>query len=666
MEQEVKKILLGIFMTLSTITANQLKNEQSPYLLQHADNPVAWMAWKKSTLELAKKEHKLIFLSIGYSTCHWCHVMEHESFEKQDVAETLGKDYIAIKVDREEMPQLDSYYQQVYQVMNRRGGGWPLTIIMTPDAKPFWSATYLPHKPLLKVLSKVSKIYHQDPKRVAESTNEITKLMHRIEDQKSHSKDVNLSQAIDTFTRAVNHSFDSMMGGFGTAPKFPRATLLESMLDLYSVNHNKNMLKKVTLTLDAMADGGIYDQIDGGFFRYSVDDQWQIPHFEKMLYTQAEMLRVYAKAYLMTHDKQYKEIVDELIAFVHRRFDHNGLLYSASDADSMTPSGQKEEGYYFVFDHDKTADFLKKEGYSTKDINNTLNYFNITERGNFDNKTTNPYIEGKKVLPNINKIKTDLEKLRSKSPYPFVDHKMLTAWNSSYISALLISSKINPKYGEEGLARLDKLLKTLYINGMLYHQKLPDEPLKVKALFEDYAFLTNALLDAYEVNYQHKYIDLAQKLAKEAIKKFYQDGKWYLSDDAYRTVADNYDSSYAAASSVMEKALFKLALQTDDLKINDIAKRSLLQNSNTFTHYPDGAATAFDTLLGEKKAYKILKSTKELLVKDRDKIMADYDPYLLTRALDNLDTPLFIACTINECFATDKSLEVVLEKISQR
>ena len=662
----MKKIIIGIIMTITSIYANQLKNEQSPYLLQHADNPVAWMPWKKSTLELAKKEHKMIFLSIGYSTCHWCHVMEHESFEKQDIADALGKDYIAIKVDREEMPQLDNYYMQVYQVMNGRGGGWPLTVIMTPDAKPFWSATYLPHNDLLRVLKEISKIYHNDPERVAKSTDEITTLMSRIQKQKSKSANVDLNKSIEVYNQAVNSSFDNFMGGFGTAPKFPRATLLESMLDLYSINHDKKLLKKVEITLDSMADGGIYDQIEGGFFRYSVDDQWQIPHFEKMLYTQAEMLRVYTKAYLITHDERYKTIAKQLIDFVNKRFDYNGLLYSASDADSKTPNGDKEEGYYFVFDYQKTYDWLQKRGYTKDEIKKILKYFHISKLGNFENNTTNPYIEGSKVPSNIKKIKEDLLSLRERSPYPFIDTKILTAWNANYISALALASKIDPKYGDEAIKRADKLLHSLYIDGKLYHQKLPRKPLKVQALFEDYAFLTDILTDLYEIDYNHKYIALAQKFAKEAINKFYKENRWYLSDDAYKTAADSYDSSYASAASVMERALFKLALQTDDLKLYKIAKESLDQNPSKFIRYPDGAATAFSTLLGYKKGYKILKSTKELLLSNREKIDNPYDPYLLTRAIEDLDKPLFIACTMQECFATDKSLDVVLKKIEQR
>ncbi len=661
----MKIIMIGILMLLTTLTANDLKNEQSPYLQQHADNPVHWMPWTEATLQKAKAENKLIFLSIGYSTCHWCHVMEEESFETEEVAKALGQGYIAIKVDREEMPQLDSYYQHVYQVMNGRGGGWPLTIIMTPDAKPFWSATYLPKENLLSVLADIRNIYQYEKKKVTKATEEIAKLMQQSDRQKNHNEDSDLTQVIQHFKKSVRESFDEMSGGFGTAPKFPRATLLEAMLDLYMMDHDKTLLVMVEATLQAMAEGGIYDQIEGGFYRYSVDGQWHIPHFEKMLYTQAELLRVYTKAYLITHNERYKKVAEELVTFVNTRFDQKNLLYSASDADSLTPRGNKEEGYYFLFTYDETYAFLKAKGYSAEEISEILAHFHITKDGNFEHSSTNPHIQESKSLPNLDTVKKDLAELRAQKTYPFVDQKILTSWNAMYISALALASRIHPDYEIEAKQRMDTLLHTIYVKDTLYHQKLMGHPLKVPALFEDYAFLIDALVDIYALNYEEKYIQLAQQFAQEALDKFYAQGSWYLSDDAYKTKSGLYDSAYASPASVMIRALFKLSLQTDDLKLYAVAEKSVKQNPRLMRGYPDGIATAFDTFLGYKKEYKLLKSTKEALLKNRNMIEAQYHPFLLTRAI-SLDETLWLGCTMRLCFATDKNLEKVLKKIVER
>ncbi len=658
----MKPLLLGILMTLTTLTANDLKHEQSPYLQQHADNPVHWLPWTEATLTRAKTENKLIFLSIGYSTCHWCHVMEEESFEREEVAEVLNKDYISIKVDREEMPQLDSYYQQIYQVMNGRGGGWPLTIIMTPDAKPFWSATYLPKKELIRITTEISRIYHTEREKITQTTHELSRIMKKKDLKKRQSGDADLKQTIAAYTRSLRRSFDEMSGGFGVAPKFPRATLLESMLDLYSLSHDKQLLIMAEASLKSMAQGGIYDQIESGFYRYSVDGQWHIPHFEKMLYTQAELLRVYSKAYLITQDTDYKKVVDDLTAFVSRRFDHEGVLYSASDADSLNPEGKKEEGFYFLFSYDETYTFLKKQGYSNKQCREILAYFHISKEGNFEHGLSNSHIQESQPIKDIQRIKQLLTTLRSHKSYPFIDTKILTSWNSMVISALTVASKIDRKYGKEAIQRLEQLLQYMYVDGRLYHQMLPGKPLKVKALFEDYAFLIDALVNAYEIEYTKRYISLAQKLAKEAIQKFYDTGSWYLSDDAYRTPGSPYDSAYASPAAIMTRALFKLALQTDDHSLYDTARTALLHNPTLLQRYPDTVASTFDTFVGYKTGYKILKSTKENLLQHKKEIEALHNPYLLTRAID-LESGSYLGCTMEACFVTEKELQKALQKI---
>jgi len=649
-------------MAFTTIEANELKSEQSPYLLQHKDNPVSWMAWNKATLAKALKENKLIFLSVGYSTCHWCHVMEEESFEDAEVAEVLNADYISIKVDREEMPQLDSFYQDVYQAMNSRGGGWPLTIIMTPDKKAFWSGTYIPKANLIGLLNEVTKIYKEDPEKIIQSAEYLDQAMSRLDKQELEVVDTDLQKSVDVFVKSVTDGFDTQNGGHGGAPKFPRATMLEAMLDIYSIGGNKKLLEMVEVSLKTMAEGGIYDQIESGFYRYSVDAQWRIPHFEKMLYTQAELLRVYAKAYAMTGELLYKLVVDDLVAFVEKRFAIDDLLYSASDADSLTSRGEKEEGHYFVFGYDDTVTYLKANGYSKDSIHEILSYFHITLEGNFEHKQSNPYIVDTKPIANIQKIKLDLERLRATKSYPFVDEKIQTSWNAMYIGGLLVASVSNHAYGDRAITMLDTLLREMYIGGTLYHQKLLGKEMRVKALFEDYAFLIDTLTQAYQHSYNKQYIELASTLTKEAIEKFYRGGLWYLSDDEFQTTSSLHDSAYASPQSVMTRAMFKLSLLTDDRELYALAKRSISQHSRLMSEYPDAIAAAFDTFVGYKSDYKVLKSTKSNLLKNREQIDAIHNPYLLTKAIE-IEGGEYLACTMNSCFATQKDLGVVLEKI---
>ncbi|HGZ70500.1 MAG TPA: thioredoxin domain-containing protein, partial [Nitratifractor sp.] len=381
-------IILVLVITAIQIDANALKYQESPYLQQHADNPVDWMPWSKEAFAKAKKEKKMIFLSIGYSTCHWCHVMEEESFENKKLAKYLNNYFVPIKVDREEMPQIDSYYQKVYQVMNGRGGGWPLTILMTADKKVFFSGTFIPLEArygsmgLWDLLKKVVTLQKKNPQKltdIAKSVESLMKQVERVGQQQIGS--LKGSQLEQTFVKDVAQGFDSQNGGIGNAPKFPQASTIIALLNIYSVNHSKRTLSMATSMLEHMAKGGIYDQIEGGFYRYSTDAQWKIPHFEKMLYTNAELLEAYALAFNITHKKLYKKVIDERIALLKEKYQYKGLYYGASDADSLDEHGKKEEGYYYVFSHKEALEALKKAKVAQSE--KILEYLGISWEGNF-------------------------------------------------------------------------------------------------------------------------------------------------------------------------------------------------------------------------------------------------------------------------------------------
>ncbi len=667
--QILKKLFLVLAIMITTVNAkdkytNKLIDEDSPYLQQHAHNPVNWYAWGNEAFEKAKNENKLIFLSIGYSTCHWCHVMEEESFENEEIAKLINKYFIAVKVDREEMPHVDKYYQDVHNLLNKRGGGWPLTIILTPERKAFFAATYIPGeakygRPGIKeLLLKIQGVFSTETQKIIDSSLQIEKILKDNRDTSSKEQAALDVRLVTEFINDVEASFDKENPGIGTAPKFPHASTIETLLDIYLVYSDKKALDMATKMLKAMANGGIYDQIEGGFYRYSVDSKWMIPHFEKMLYTNAELLNSYAKAYRITKDEFYKNIVDEIIAFGKIRYEKNSLLYSASDADSLVEGGEKEEGAYFVFEHSQTSEHLEQKGYSENDIKVILEYFNITKQGNFEDDLNNPYLSNAAVPENLAKIKKDLKELREKKEYPFVDYKILTSWNAMYITALFESGKIDKEYSTLALRYLDTLIDKLYIDGILYHQRIISKKPKVPALFEDYSFLISSLLKAYDFTLDKKYLDLATKLNSEAISKFYKNENWYMSNDEFQAVTSVYDSSYMSPLSNMIDNILKLALLNDDLGLQEIAKKSLQSNSMTLSSNPANTAWLLRSFMAYEKGYISLKAPKNKL---EDKVLPDY-PFILKKVNKE---ERYLACKVDICFAYGNDFEEIVEKISK-
>jgi len=651
---------------LTTINAqekytNDLINEDSPYLQQHAHNPVNWNAWNKKTFHKAKSEGKLIFLSIGYSTCHWCHVMEEESFEDDEVAKILNKYFISIKVDREEMPHIDKYYQDVHNLLNKRGGGWPLTIILTPQRKAFFAATYIPReakygRPGIKnLLLKIQGIFEADPKKIIASAKQIEQILKNHGDSSVNEKKTLDIELVSRFVNNVEASFDQEHPGIGSAPKFPHASTIETLLDIYSTNGDKKALSMATSMLKTMANGGIYDQIEGGFYRYSVDAQWMIPHFEKMLYTNAELLNSYVKAYIITKDEFYKNIVDEMISFVKIRFEKESLLYSASDADSLV-GGKKEEGAYFVFEYEKTKDYLSSKGYDGKDVEEILDYFNITEIPNFEEHFTNPHLSDESKPKNLHVVKKLLKELREKKEYPFVDYKILTSWNAMYISALFEAGAIDNKYSSQAINHLDTLIDKLRIDGVLYHQRLIDKKPKVKALFEDYSFLITSALKAYDFTLDKKYLTLATTLNTETLSKFYKNENWYMSNDEFQAITTVYDSSYISPLSNMVDNILKLALLNDDLGLQEIAKKTLESNSAVLFSNPGNVAWLLRSYMAYEKGYISLKAPKSKL---EGKTLPSY-PFILKKV--NKEEK-YLACKVDVCFAYGTDFDEIISKI---
>ncbi|CAA6813412.1 MAG: Thymidylate kinase (EC [uncultured Sulfurovum sp.] len=652
-----KIIFLGLI--LMNTQANELKNEESPYLLQHANNPVNWLPWGEKALKKAKKENKIIFLSIGYSTCHWCHVMEHESFENEEVAQVLNKDFISIKVDREEYPNIDKYYQGIYQMMNQKSGGWPLTVIMTPDAQVYFTATYLPpkakyqNKGLDEILPDLYDLYHNRKELITTMTYNIEKAIKKkslLEENTSITLDENLSSI---FVSQITESFDSKFKGIGEQPKFPHATTFDTLLDIARLTLNFDAKTMADDALTAMAKGGINDQIEGGFYRYSTDEAWMIPHFEKMLYTNAELLETYANAYKMSGNKFFKKTMDETIENIYARFEKEDLFYSASDADS-----DGVEGKYFVFEYEKTLKALEKEGFSKHDAEVALVYFNITEDGNFEEETNNPYLTSHEEPENIAKIKELLLNIRKERNYPFVDYKVQTSWNALFINGLLKAGE-----NEKALKSLDTLIEKLYLKDELYHQVIMGKTPKVKGYLEDYAFLISSLIEAYQANFDAKYLDLAIKLNAQSIKKFYKEKQWMMSDDNFKAIADFNDTPYRSAIAVSIENILKLAHLTDDYDAYDLASNMLTLHAKQINQVPSAIPYATKISLMLQNGVVIIKANKENLLAHQKEIDELYYPYVLTKAVKVDD---FSVCTMQKCFSTNTKIDKILGDIESK
>ena len=657
--------LLTIFLLLlqlhgNEVYTNALIHAKSPYLLQHAHNPVDWYPYGKEAFEKAQKENKLIFLSLGYSTCHWCHVMEKESFENQKIAALLNKDYISIKVDKEEMPQIDTYYQNLHSLLTDRRNGWPLSIILTPEKEVLYITTYIPPQDdygvegMETLLPKYTKLYVQDPKKITEILKENQKRIVEKGKIQTFHEDQNITLK---YVQKMQKRFDRIYKGFDSRPHFPMASYLRLLLDIYLLNGDERAWKMVKESLEAMATGGIYDQIEGGFFRYTTDQDWIVPHYEKMLYTNAELLPLYTKAYLLTGNPLFKKIVTETIAEYHYRLEENYLFFGATDADT-----NGEEGGYFVYDYASVRKELKKADFNTTQREELMEYFDITQPGNFKDDLNNVHFNtGFDTVPNgVEKVKKVLRKMREKRDFPFIDKKIITSWNAMMIKALLEASVIEKRYLRDAIKSLDALLNKNYKDGTLYHYSIGFQRPQHIAFLEDYAFLIDAVLEAYEKTYQSNYLKLAQKLTKEAMQKFYMNGVWYLNEEEPRIVNRYLDKYYTSPLARMFHDLMTLSSLTYDLKLYHQVQKMLSDERNKILTAFDKSPEALRALIRLKYGDIILKAKKKALFFHQKEFAKVHYPFLLTK---NEKTNFYLLCNMQSCFFYDENLTKVIQNI---
>ena len=631
--------------------ANRLAKEHSPYLQQHSQNPVDWYPWSKEAFEKAKKENKLIFLSIGYSSCHWCHVMEKEVFENEEVAKFLNEHFVSIKVDKEERPDIDKYYQEVYQLLNQRPGGWPLSIFMTPDKKPFFAATYIPLEPrygmpgFLQLVKNMVKIYQKDPNELQKQGEEILRYLTPKNPTKAVKFDTKIA---DIFVEATKKFFDKEHGGFGSKPKFPHASTIDTLLDIYRLTGNKDALHMAEVTLQNMAKGGLRDLVDGGFCRYSTDEQWLVPHFEKMAYDNALLMQSYLKAYHTTKKDIYKQIAFEIADFITEYMSSNSLFYSASDADS-----EGEEGKYFVYHYDEVVQKLKKDGFSDTEIQEVLHKLGITKEGNFEGKNI-VRSQALELCEVSKKALQSLKDLRKNRCYPFIDTKIITSWNAMMIRGLYMAARIESRYFEIAEESLKKLLEKMYINDHLYHAALIDKKPKIAAFLEDYAYLATALLEAYKTTHNEEYLARANLLVNDALINFYDSGRWYFSKGEIWTEAEHTDTSYPSSAAVITEAMLALGALVDS-KYIQFSFETIEFYSEKIYKYATWSAKFIEDILRFVYQDRIIKANEEMLSTCENIDFVRY-PFVLLKA-EELEE--FMLCDLQSCYAHSKNCQEI-------
>jgi len=642
--------------------ANHLKNEHSPYLQQHEDNPVDWYPWGEKAFKKARKENKPVFLSIGYSSCHWCHVMEHESFEDEKTAKILNENFISIKVDREERPDIDKHFQDVYRLMNGRPGGWPTSIFLTEDLKPFYSANYIPDEPKYGMMSfkalleVITDKYKNEKETLVDEADKILRHLNPKEDKIQATK---LDESImGRVLDQANQLFDNKDGGFNKAPKFPQASTLDLLLDLYRLTGEKEALNMSILSLSSMARGGLYDRVEGGFCRYSTDNEWLVPHFEKMTYDNALLSEVYLKAYHVTNNDFYKDIAFETIDFMLEKMSKDKLFYSASDADT-----EGEEGKYFVYSYDKVLKSFEKAGIPNKEHEKLAEALHITKEGNFEGKNIIRVDDPSSLdIPYYTEAIEALRKRREKRVYPFIDTKVLVSWNAMMIKSLFKAGRTDSKYLMPAIKSLDKLLETMYINSQLFHSTLIGKEPKIQAFLEDYAFLGETLIEAYESTLDETYLITATKLANSAIEKYYVNGKWKFSRGEFETDADIYDSSYPSSVSTMISLLHSLSSLVDSVYKKFVFK-TLEIYSYDVMRQPISTPKMSRMVIRYLKDDIIIKAKEEQLTLHITELDTITYPFTLIKNDTNNG---FMLCNSNSCFGHEKDFESILKFLEKR
>ena len=622
---------------------NRLAKESSPYLLQHKNNPVDWYPWGDEAFQKALELNRPIFLSIGYSTCHWCHVMEEESFEDEQVAQLLNDNFISIKVDREERPEIDHLYMTVCQAMTGKGG-WPLTIIMTPDKYPFFAGTYFPKKGrmgrpgMIELLPAISDAWVNKKDELIQSANQIKKYL--IDSNNKELGD-QLNQLILTNTNSqFIDRYDKTHGGFGTKPKFPSPHNLIYLLHYHNMSGDKTSLLMVEKTLQEMRLGGIFDHVGFGFHRYSTDTEWILPHFEKMLYDQAMLTLAYTEAYQITNNQLYKDTAEEILYYVQRNMtDKRGGFYSAEDADS-----EGEEGLFYLWTIDEIKNIL-----SNVESELLINTYGLNKEGNYDDEATGNRTEKnilylKEPINNIelknrlNQIIKKLYQARKKRIHPLKDDKILTDWNGLMIAAYAKAGVVfnSDDYTQQAEKSAQFILNNLTDNNGRLLKRYRDGNAGVDAHLDDYAFFIWGLLELYEATFNVTYLSEAIQLSNIMVDEFWDvtNGGFFLgSENSEKLIVrakTGYDGAMPSGNSVAAMNCSKLNRITGETKWAEISDKIFITFSNEIQQTPSGYASMVNAFLfntDNPKEIVIVGSGKDSdTISAIEKIKSEYVP----------------------------------------
>ncbi|MGE5944719.1 MAG: thioredoxin domain-containing protein [Flavobacteriales bacterium] len=592
---------------------NDLIHETSPYLLQHAHNPVNWNAWNDKTLEKAKSEKKLLLISVGYAACHWCHVMEHESFEDSLVAQVMNRDFINIKVDREERPDVDQIYMSAVQLMTG-SGGWPLNVIALPDGRPVWGGTYFKKEQWIDILNQISKLYVENPNKLYEYADKLSQGIKSLDVVSLNTDEpVFETSFINDALKNWEKNFDYNYGGVKVTQKFMMPSNYHFLLRQAYQNDDKELQDFVNLTLTKMAYGGVYDPIGGGFSRYSVDEKWHVPHFEKMLYDNAQLVSLYADAYLITKNPLYKNVITETLEYIKNDMTaSNGAFYSSLDADSNTPEGKLEEGAFYVWTKEELKTLLKD------DFDLFSEYYNINDYGLWEhdhyvlirkdddvsiNKKYN--LSESQLAEKKQQWKSTLLTVRNKRNKPRLDDKTLTSWNSlmikGYVDAYRVLGDKNYLEAAEKNAQFITSNQLRKDGGLNHNYK--DGKSTINGYLEDYAATIDAFITLYENTLNETYLTTARDLANYSFDHFFDDSSkmfFFTSNNDASLVSRSIeyrDNVIPASNSIMAKNLFKLSHYFDNEHFSKTAMTMLNNVKPEMKEYPSGYSNWLDLML---------------------------------------------------------------------
>jgi uncharacterized protein YyaL (SSP411 family) len=601
---------------------NRLAGESSPYLLQHAHNPVDWYPWGDEALARSKGEDRPILLSIGYSACHWCHVMERESFENEEIARLMNENFVNIKVDREERPDLDQIYMNAVQMMTRHGG-WPLTVFLTPDLVPFYGGTYFPPEDrhqvpgFPRILIAISEAYRERPEEIRQSAWEILSELRKMGVARESSEKIG-EQLLDNAYRGLARTFDPRHGGFGSAPKFPSSMNVEFLLRTFKRTNDARALEMATHTCRRMAEGGMYDQLGGGFHRYSTDARWLVPHFEKMLYDNALLTRLYLHAYQATGEEFFRRVAEETLGYVRREMtDESGAFYSTQDADS-----EGVEGKFFVWDKEEVENLL-----GPSDAPLFRAYYDVTEGGNFEERNIlhveksidevarEQNVNAEKLREVIERGRGILFTERERRVKPGRDEKVITGWNGLMLEAFAEAAAVLERddYRETAERNAEFILESLTKDGLLLHV-YKDGGAKHVGFLDDYAYVASALVTLYETTGVLRWLEEARTLADKIIEEFWDEeggGFFYNGRSGENLIVRNkdyFDNATPSGNSVAAECLLRLSALTGDEGYGRKAVNVLRLVRDAVERYP----SAFGYALGALDFY--LSTPKEVVI----------------------------------------------------